>query len=159
MYCLTPKTVTVFSFIFLLLSPLTLISATTSKRHDEDQTLLQQVCEKLNLDEDQCCKLGKTSSFIAYASAAVAAGAVGVPAVLCYMGFTATGITAGSWAAWYQATYGIGTVFSYLQSVSVTGALVAPVTKVGIGIAAIKSFVFGGDCKKKSTQDDKCAKN
>jgi hypothetical protein len=151
--------VTVLLIIFLLVSPLKTIVATTPHNNEDDQSFLQQVCSKLNLDEDGCCKLSKTASFIAYATAAAAVGAVGVPALLVSMGFTAGGITAGSWAALYQSTYGIGTVFSWLQSVSMTSGTAAIVgAKLGAATAAVKSFFFSDDCNKKST-DDQCHKN
>lgn len=147
---------TVFFIIFLLVSPLTPIAAKTGDGNKDDLSSFQQVCSKLGLNEDQCCKLGKVSSFVVYATVATAAGTVGVPALLAYMGFTATGITAGSWAAWYQATYGIGTAFSWLQSVSMTGSAAATATKLGVAVVGTISYFFGGDCKKKSTGDDKC---
>jgi hypothetical protein len=151
--------VTVLLIIFLLVSPLKTIVATTPHNNEDDRSFLQQVCSKLNLDEDGCCKLSKTASFIAYVTAAAAVGAVGVPALLVSMGFTAGGITAGSWAALYQSTYGIGTAFSWLQSVSMTSGTAAIVgAKLGAATAAVKSFFFSDDCNKKST-DDQCHKN
>ncbi|CAF2858780.1 unnamed protein product, partial [Rotaria sp. Silwood2] len=127
--------------------------ATTSHGDQDNSSILQQVCSKLGLNEDQCCKLSKASSFAGYAAAAV-----GIPALLAYMGFTATGITAGSWAGWYPSTYGIGTVFSCLQSVSMTGIDASAVTKTDVVATAIKSYFFTSDCKKKSTEDDECRK-
>lgn len=149
---------TVLFIIFLLVSPLTSIVATTSVSDQDKQSFLQQVCSRLGLNEGQCCKLGKASSFAGYAATAAAVGAVGVPALLASMGFTATGITAGSWAAWYQATYRIGTIFSWFQSVSMTGVAAAAVTQVGVAAAAVKSYFFGSDCTKASAQDDQCQK-
>jgi len=150
---------TVFFIIFLLVSPLTSVVATTPHNDDKDDlSFLQQVCSKLGLNEDQCCKLSKVSSFAGYAATAAAVGTVGIPALLASMGFTTTGITAGSWAAWYQSTYGIGTAFSWLQSVSMTGTAAAAVTKLGVAAAAVKSYFFGSDCKKTSAKDDQCKK-
>ncbi|CAF4922859.1 unnamed protein product, partial [Rotaria sp. Silwood2] len=131
---------------------------TTSHGDQDNSSFLQQVCSKLGLNEDQCCKLSKVSSFAGYAAAAAAFGTVGIPALLAYMGFTATGITAGSWAAWYQSTYAIGTAFSWLQSVSMTGIVASAVTKTGVVVVGIKSYFFSSDCKKKSTADDECRK-
>jgi hypothetical protein len=149
---------TLFFIIFLLVSPLPSIVATSAHNEQDDSSFLQQVCSKLGLNEDQCCTLSKTSEFAAYAATATAVGVYGVPALLAYMGFTATGITAGSWAAWYQATYGVGTAFSWLQSVSMTGVAASAVTKIGVGAAALKSYLFSDDCKKKSASDDQCSK-
>ena len=146
---------TVFFIIFLLVSPLKPIVAETGDGNKEDLSFLEQVCSKLGLNEDQCFKLGKASSFAAYAAAAAAAGAVGVPAVLASMGFAGTGITAGSWAAWYQSTYGIGTAFSWLQSVSMTGWAAGAATKLGVMAAGAKTYFFGDDCKQKSTDDER----
>jgi hypothetical protein len=148
--------VTGFFIIFLLVSPLTSILATSPQNDQNEPSFLQQVCAKLGLNEDQCCELGKASSFAGYAATAAAVGTVGIPALLGYMGFTTTGITAGSWAAWYQSTYGIGTAFSWLQSVSMTGTASAAVTKVGFAAAAVKSYFSGSDCKKASAKDDRC---
>jgi hypothetical protein len=151
---------TVFFIIFLLVSPLTSVVATTPHDDGKDNlSFLQQVCSKLGLNEDQCCKLSKASSFAGYAATATAVGTVGIPALLASMGFTTTGITAGSWAAWYQSTYGVGTAFSWLQSVSMTGIFAATVTKVGVVAAAVKSYFYGRDCEKTSTDDNQCKKN
>ena len=147
---------TVFFTIFLLCSPIKSVAAKTPDNDQKDLSFLEKVCSKLGLNEDRCCQLSKLSSFTKYAAAAASAGLIGVPALLASMGFTATGITAGSWAAWYQATYGVGTVFSWLQSASMTGVVATAVTKVGVGIAVVKSYFFSDDCKKGSTEDGQC---
>ena len=146
----------VFFIIFLLVSPLPSAVAATSHDDHDDSSFLKIVCSKLGLNDDQCCKLGKTSSFVGYAATAAAVGTVGIPALLASMGFTATGITAGSWAAWYQSVYGVGTAFSWLQSVSMTGTVAAAATKIGIAAAGIKSYFAGNDCKQTSTDDNQC---
>ncbi|CAF5133925.1 unnamed protein product, partial [Rotaria sp. Silwood1] len=133
--------------------------AATSHNGQDNSSFLKPICSKLGLNEDQCCKLSKTASFAIYAAAAAAVGTLGVPAVLASMGFTTTGITAGSWAAWYQATYGIGTVFSWLQSVSMTGTAAMSVTKAGVVVAAVQSYFLSDDCKKRSAEDNECRKN
>ncbi|CAF1347870.1 unnamed protein product [Adineta steineri] len=158
MLFITSNVTSVFFIIFLLTSPLKLITATTSENDKNNSDFLREVCSRLNLNEDQCCKLSKTSTFLGYAATAAAVGTVGIPALLGTMGFTATGIAGGSWAAWYQATYGIGAAFSWLQSVSMTGAAAAGVTKIGVAIAAAKTYFFSGDCKKNSAEDDQCSK-
>lgn len=56
-----------------------------------------------------------------------ATGVVAVPAILALLGFTPTGILAGSWAAWWMSLYGgkvaAGSLFSALQAVGATGAM------------------------------------
>ncbi|CAF0964774.1 unnamed protein product [Adineta steineri] len=158
MHFVTSNVTSVFFIIFLLISPLKLITATTSDNDENKSSFLREVCSRLNLNEDHCCILGKSSTFLGYAATAAAVGTVGIPALLGTMGFSATGITGGSWAAWYQATYGIGPAFSWLQSVSMTGTAAAVVTKTGLLAASIKSYFFSGDCKKNSAEDDQCSK-
>ena len=148
---------TVLIIIFLLFSPLAPVEAKATDDHKRSE-FLQLVCSKLGLSDDQCCKLGKSASFAGYAATAMAVGSLGVPALLTSMGFGTIGIIPGSWAAWYQATYGIGTVFSWFQSVSMTGTVAAAVTKVGVGLAFAKSFFFNSDCSKASTEGDQCKK-
>lgn len=65
-----------------------------------------------------------------YASCFVAVGATGVvagPAAIAVLGFTPTGIVAGSWAAWWMSLYGgkvaAGSLFAALQAVGATGAM------------------------------------
>ncbi|CAF0933078.1 unnamed protein product [Adineta steineri] len=158
MHFVTSNVTSVFFIIFLLISPLKLITATTSENDKNNSSFLQKVCSRLNLNEDQCCILGKSSTFLGYAAIAGAVGTMGIPALLGTMGFTATGIAGGSWAAWYQATWGVGTAFSWLQSVSMTGAAAASVTKIGLLAGGIKSYFFSGDCKKNSAEDNQCSK-
>ncbi|CAF3474404.1 unnamed protein product [Rotaria socialis] len=110
--CSPTKHITLFSIIFLLVSPVPSIVARDSYYKQDDSTFLEQVCSKLGLNEDQCCILAKSTSFLGYAAVATSVGVVGIPALLASMGFTTTGIVGGSWAAWYQATFGIGTAFS-----------------------------------------------
>jgi hypothetical protein len=130
---------TVFLVLFLLFSPMRSIEAKATDDHERSD-FLHLVCSKLSLTEDQCCILGKSVSFAGYAATAAAVGSVDVPALLTSMGFGATGLISGSWAAWYQATYGIETTFSWLQSVSMTGSVAAGVTKVAVGLAAMKIY-------------------
>ncbi|CAF0876266.1 unnamed protein product [Adineta steineri] len=158
MHFLTSDVTSVFFIIYLLISPLKLITATSSNNDKENSSFLREVCSRLKLNEDQCCVLSKTSTFLVYATTAAVVGTVGIPALLSTMGFTATGIVSGSWAAWYQATYGIGPAFAWLQSVSVTGAAAASVTKIGVAVAAMKSYFFSGSCKKNTAEDDQCSK-
>lgn len=143
--------ITAFSIILLLVSPLPSIADTSSEKTSDNSEFLQLLCSKLDLNENQCFKLSKTSSFLGYAAIAAAVGTVGIPALLTSMGFGTTGIIAGSWAASYQSAYGVGTVFSWLQSVSMTGTAAFAVTKAGLAVAAIKSY-FGSDSKR-STKD------
>jgi hypothetical protein len=42
-----------------------------------------------------------------------------IPYVLGLLGFAAVGVTAGSWAALWQATFGIGMMFSILQGLAI----------------------------------------
>lgn len=60
-------------------------------------------------------------------TAVVATGVVAGPAVLPALGFTSTGVAAGSWAAGWMATYGgavtAGSLFATLQSIGATGGV------------------------------------
>ncbi|CAF4429410.1 unnamed protein product, partial [Adineta steineri] len=103
MLSITSNVTSVFFIIFLLISPLKLITATTSANDKNNSSFLQQVCSRLNLNEDQCCILGKSSTFLGYAATAAAVGTVGIPALLGTMGFTATGIAAIGIAGWSWA--------------------------------------------------------
>ncbi len=67
-----------------------------------------------------------------------AAGVFGMQAMLWALGFTAAGVAAGSWAAWFQSTFfggvigGIpGWIFSALQSMGAAGASAGATVGVG----------------------------
>ncbi|CAF1054811.1 unnamed protein product [Adineta steineri] len=131
MLFITSNVTSVFFIIFLLISPLKPITATTSDNDKNNSSFLREVCSRLNLNEDQCCKLSKSSTFLAYAATAAAVGTVVIPAMLGTMGFTAAGII---------------------------GAAVPSVTKIGVAIAAMKIYFSSGDCKKNSAEDNECSK-
>ena len=67
--------------------------------------------------------------------AAIGAGAVAVPgsapALLAALGFTSTGIAAGSLAAVWQAKWGIGALFAAMQSAGMAGFSVASYILLG----------------------------
>lgn len=78
--------------------------------------------------------------FALYAGATALVGMFGVPAVFSWIGFGSVGVTAGSWAAWWQATHFAPGIFSLVQSATATGAVSALATKVGVGGAVIKAY-------------------
>jgi hypothetical protein len=63
------------------------------------------------------------------------------------MGFTATGVIGGSFAASWQS-FGIAPgLFSTIQSASMTGAAAATTTKMGVLAAAVKNLFSSCDDK------------
>lgn len=69
---------------------------------------------------------GGPFSYVACMATVAAAGVVAGSAVLPALGFTSSGIAAGSWAASWMATYAgavpAGSLFAMLQSAGATGA-------------------------------------
>ena len=75
--------------------------------------------------------------YICYASCLAAVGGGGLiskSSLLPLLGFTATGIKAGSWAAYWMAYYGgyvpAGGIFAFLQSIRAGGASLTSFGKV-----------------------------
>jgi hypothetical protein len=105
-----------------------------------------------NNDNQQISPLRRHGpTLIGYGSIAALAGLYGVPTVLGWVGFKATGVAVGSWAAWWQSTQVAPTVFATIQSASVTGAASALVTKIGLATVAGKAYI---DAKIDSSRKD-----
>ena len=71
-----------------------------------------------------------TAGLVCYVSCLGAVGAgvvVGGPAALGALGFGASGVVAGSWAAWWMSMYGgkvaAGSIYAILQGVGATGGV------------------------------------
>jgi hypothetical protein len=124
------QNVIVLFIVFLLVSPMTSNVAPTPHHNGNSLSFLQQGCPKLSLNEDYLWKLDKASSLAIYTVAAAAS----------VVGFTIGGISAGSRAAWYQIPYKVGMAFSWLQSMSITGAAATVMEKVGAAIIVVKSY-------------------
>ncbi len=144
---------TTFSLIWLLLSYPPLISSSIFTNIG-----LQKICDEFKLSTDQCCRADKALQIVGYGGVAVAAGTYGVPFVLAKLGFTATGIIGGSIAAWWQSTGIASSVFSAVQSASMTGAAAGMMTKIGVTAAAVNSYFSPCDGKTLCDEEN-CAKN
>ena len=70
--------------------------------------------------------IGKTLLGAAIIGGAVAVPFYVAPALLAHIGFASVGITAGSWAAAWQAKLGIGYVFIAFQSAGMAGGFSIP---------------------------------
>ena len=86
--------------------------------------------------------------------AAIIAGSVAVPfaapALLTALGFTSTGIAAGSLAAAWQAKWGIGALFAAMQSAGMAGFHAAGYLLLGLaggaaggGVAGLTKWLLG----------------
>jgi len=76
-----------------------------------------------------------------YTGATALVGLYGVPVVFSWIGFSSIGVTAGSYAAWWQSIHFVPGMFGFMQSVTATGAAGAFVTKVGVGGALMKAYI------------------
>lgn len=74
------------------------------------------VRQTLNLLTPKCAAAVTLMGVVSSAAFTYAA-----PVVLTKLGFATAGIGAGSWAAWYQATYGTTSLFTLLQSAGMAG--------------------------------------
>lgn len=105
----------------------------------------------INEEETETATSGENDADISPKCAAVLllTGASGVAAtmglasvpLLSAAGFTPVGVAAGSFAAWWQSTYPLvaaGSLFSYLQSIAMTGSVVTGSASLGavLGSAA-----------------------
>ena len=119
---------------------------------------LQKVCDELELTDDQCCLADKTMKFLGYGGLAVAVGMYGIPFVLAELGFSTVGVVGGSFAAWWQSVGVAPTLFSAVQSTSMTGGAAALVTKLGVTASAAKSY-FSSCVTTQSSETKDCNKN
>ena len=119
---------------------------------------IQKVCDELELSDDQCCLADKAMKFLAYGSLAFAAGSYGIPFFLTKVGFSAVGVVGGSFAAWWQSVGVAPTLFSAVQSTSMTGGAAALVTKLGVTASAAKSY-FSSCVTTQSSETKDCNKN
>jgi len=119
---------------------------------------LKKICEQLEMSDEQCCIADKVMQALGYGGLAVAVSTYGVPFVLAKLGFAATGVTGGSFAAWWQATNVAPGLFSWFQSVSMTGHLAGLATKLGVTAASAKSYFSSCDIETKSDSEN-CKKN
>ncbi|CAF4652356.1 unnamed protein product [Rotaria sp. Silwood1] len=86
---------------------------------------------------------------LVYTGVAGVVGMFGIPAAFSWIGFSSIGVTAGSWAAWWQATHFVPGIFGIMQSVTATGAVGVLFTKVGMGAGVIKAYM---DAKNNQTE-------
>jgi hypothetical protein len=100
---------------------------------------------EVKVEISRCCAIAAVLAMIA---APLVIVPFAVPYVLGLLGFAAVGVTAGSWAALWQATFGIRTMFSILQSLAMGGA--GFITVVVSGAAAAASVTFFCDTVRSS---------
>ncbi len=113
----------------LLLAWLVAASAAPSKPESE---------EEVKVEISRCCAIAAVLAMIV---APLVIVPFAIPYVLGLLGFAAVGVTAGSWAALWQATFGIGMMFSILQGLAMGGAGVITIIVSGAaGAAAVTYF-------------------
>jgi hypothetical protein len=69
--------------------------------------------------------IGGTTCYASCLATVGVGGVIGGPAILTMLGFTSSGIAAGSWAATWMASYAgavpTASIFAFLQSIGATG--------------------------------------
>ena len=117
------------------------------------------VTTKRDAEELAVSEMNRQSSFlncfgtkvVLYSGTATLIGMCGIPAIFSWIGFGSVGVSAGSWAAWWQATHFAPSIFGLVQSATATGAASALVTKIGVGSAVMKAY-YDAQMKKESNQ-------
>jgi hypothetical protein len=105
---------------------------------------------EMNQQSSFWSRFGKKA--VIYSGVTALVGMYGIPAVFGWIGFSSIGVTAGSLAAWWQATHFAPSIFALMQSATATGTAGALVTKVGVGSAVMKAYY---DAKMKNQNEAK----
>ena len=115
---------------------------------NDDDSYFHQICESIGLSGNACCAADTALKVLGYGGLAFAVGTYGVPFVLAKLGFASVGIASGSVAAFWQASGKLPSIFSALQSGAMSGAAASISSKVGVGLAVVKSYCTGCDKKE-----------
>ena len=103
-----------------------------------------------NNQQEHCFLRRFGTKTLVYGGATALVGLYGVPAVFGWIGFSSIGVTAGSWAAWWQSTHVIPGIFAFMQSTTATGGARLLITKFGLGASMMKAFA---DARKNPNEE------